>query len=163
MALEVPGPEVVVVVNRVEEHGVGSGLDEDPRVVLFVGPDVLVPQMLVAIAPEPGEMEVLHDQQAAGNQVDEQGITCGVVAPMGDVVNDAQLIANGVVIPTDDPGDDYRWTINSPIFVAEESKRAPSRAPGVGDHSVEVLREAGYSEDEIQKLLERGIVIGPNT
>ena len=80
---------------------------------------------------------------------------------MGDVVNDAQLIANDVVIPTGDPGDDYRWTINSPIFVEEESKRAPSRAPGVGDHSVEVLKEAGYAEPEIQKLLERGIVVGP--
>ncbi len=104
---------------------------------------------------------VKYSQDELMRVFDEHGITCGVVAPMGDVVNDAQLIANGVVIPTDDPGDDYRWTINSPIFVAEESKRAPSRAPGVGDHSVEVLQEAGYSEDEIQKLLERGIVIGP--
>ncbi|MCZ6659189.1 MAG: CoA transferase [Gammaproteobacteria bacterium] len=92
---------------------------------------------------------------------DEHDITCGVVAPMGDVVNDAQLIANDVIIPTNDPGDDYRWTINSPIFVAEESKRPPSRAPGVGDHSVEVLQEAGYSEEEIRRLLERGIVTGP--
>ena len=104
---------------------------------------------------------VKYSQDELMRVLDEHDITCGVVAPMGDVVNDAQLIANDVVIPTNDPGDDYRWTINSPIFVAEESKRTPSRAPGVGDHSVEVLREAGYSEDEIQKLLERGIVIGP--
>ncbi len=104
---------------------------------------------------------VKYSQDELMRVFDEHGITCGVVAHMGDVVNDAQLIANDVVIPTDDPGEDYRWTINSPIFVAEESKRPPSRAPGVGDHSVEVMREAGYSEDEIQKLLEHGVVIGP--
>ncbi len=92
---------------------------------------------------------------------DAHDITCGVVALMGDVVHDAQLIANDVIVPTNDPGEDYRWTIASPIVVEEERKRPPSRAPDVGADSVAVLREAGYSDDEIHKFLESGVVVAP--
>lgn len=92
-------------------------------------------------------------------RLDAQGVTCGVVAPMGDVVHDEQLRASGIVIETGDPGEDYRYTVNSPIDVAEERKRPPSRAPEIGAQTREIMREAGYSEKNITSLIADGVLV----
>ena len=91
-------------------------------------------------------------------RLDAHEITCGVVAPMSDVVHDEQLRASGVILPTDDEGEDYRFTVNSPVFVDGEAKRPPSRAPEIGAHTWEVMREAGYSDDEVSALLANGVL-----
>jgi formyl-CoA transferase len=49
-------------------------------------------------------------------------------------------------------------TVSSPFLVDGEAKVAPRRAPAVGQHSEEVLREAGYSADEIGRLQGLGVV-----
>ena len=92
-------------------------------------------------------------------RLDARGVTCGVVAPMGDVVNDAQLRASGIVVETGDPGEDYRYTVASPIAVAEERKRQPSRAPDIGAHTREIMRESGYDEETIDALLASGVLV----
>ena len=97
-------------------------------------------------------------QQELMDRLDGHGVTCGVVAPMSDVIEDEQLRANDVIIETHDPGEGYDRTINSPIFVEEEAKRPPQRAPEIGAQTEEVLREAGFSDEEIGALLDAGVV-----
>ncbi len=93
------------------------------------------------------------------SRLDAHHVTCGVVAPMGDVVHDEQLRATGVILPTDDEGEDYPLTVNSPVFVDGEAKRPPSRAPDIGAHTWEVMREVGYSDDEVTALLSDGVLV----
>ena len=97
-------------------------------------------------------------QRELMERLDGHGVTCGVVAPMADVIEDEQLRANDVIIETNDPGEGYDYTINSPIFLEEEAKRPPQRAPEIGAHTEEVLREAGFSEEEIGTLLDSDVV-----
>lgn len=92
-------------------------------------------------------------------RLDAHKVTCGVVAPMGDVVHDEQLKESGVILPTHDEGEDYRLTVNSPVFVGGEAKRPPSRAPDIGAHTWEVMRELGYSDDQVGTLLANGVVV----
>jgi formyl-CoA transferase len=49
-------------------------------------------------------------------------------------------------------------TVNSPIWVESSAKTAPRRPPKVGEHSDEVLREAGYDEAAIRQLRSSGTV-----
>ena len=49
-------------------------------------------------------------------------------------------------------------TVSSPFHLDDATKIAPSRAPAVGEHSETVLREAGYSADEIERLKRLGVL-----
>ena len=87
--------------------------------------------------------------------LDEAGVTFGVVATLDDALDDEQMRANGALVPFAD-GDGL--TISSPFQLAGETKVAPRAAPAVGQHSEELLREAGYSADEIGRLREQQVV-----
>jgi len=53
---------------------------------------------------------------------------------------------------------DTMLTINSPIWVDGSKKIKPRKPPGIGEHSDEILRGAGYDEASIQKLRASGAV-----
>ncbi|PZO20435.1 MAG: carnitine dehydratase [Burkholderiales bacterium] len=85
------------------------------------------------------------------------GLTVGVVARSGDAVEDAQMHAIGVLVPGDGiPGTGL--TVSSPIELEGEHKVHPRAAPSVGQHSDEVLREAGYGPSEIAHMRAAGWV-----
>ena len=49
-------------------------------------------------------------------------------------------------------------TVNSPFWIAGQEKVPPRPAPDVGQHSGEILREAGYPEAEIRALRDAGVI-----
>jgi crotonobetainyl-CoA:carnitine CoA-transferase CaiB-like acyl-CoA transferase len=49
-------------------------------------------------------------------------------------------------------------TVNSPIWVDGASKVQPRHPPGIGEHSDDILREAGYDEAAIRQLRSSGAV-----
>jgi crotonobetainyl-CoA:carnitine CoA-transferase CaiB-like acyl-CoA transferase len=79
----------------------------------------------------------------------------GVVGILDDIPSDTQMLENDVLVPFEGGG---MLTINSPIWVDGSDKVEPRQAPGVGEHSDEVLRAAGYGEAEIGKLRATGTV-----
>lgn len=91
---------------------------------------------------------------------DAADVTYGKATPMGEVIDDPQVRANGYVVPTGDAGEDYRYTINSPIFVGGQNKKAPKRAPDVGADSGAVLRQFGFTDAEIGVLAADKAVLG---
>lgn len=76
---------------------------------------------------------------------------------LDDLLNDPHLQATGfirdTVHPTEGrlrtPGNPTRWS-NTPCVV-------PAPAPQLGQHTAQVLREAGYAENVIQAMLQAGI------
>ena len=87
--------------------------------------------------------------------LDAAGLVFGIIAETQDIAEDEQVLAAGHLVPFADSG---LMTINSPIEIAGQEKVRPRRAPSVGEHSAEVLRDAGYSEREIAVLREGGII-----
>jgi crotonobetainyl-CoA:carnitine CoA-transferase CaiB-like acyl-CoA transferase len=87
--------------------------------------------------------------------LDGNGLVFGVVGILDDLLNDRQMIENEVLVPFEG---DTMLTVNSPIWVDGSQKIPPRRAPDIGEHSDEVLREAGYDEVSIQQLRASGAV-----
>jgi formyl-CoA transferase len=49
-------------------------------------------------------------------------------------------------------------TVSSPIWVDGARKVQPRKPPGIGEHSDEILRKAGYDEAAIRQLRASGAV-----
>jgi len=88
--------------------------------------------------------------------LDEAGLVFECVADAGDIATDRQMREAGVLLPI---AGESTLTINSPFYVDGADKVKPGKAPDVGEHSDEILREAGYDEAAIAQLRE-GKVVG---
>src|SRR6201984_3235866 len=80
----------------------------------------------------------------------------GAVREPQEVVNDPQLRANDIVVPFEGAGGKLTSTISSPIQVHGVIKEPARRAPGIGEHNDEVLKELGFTSDEIAGLRASG-------
>jgi formyl-CoA transferase len=96
-----------------------------------------------------------RDMADWGKILDEAGVTIGTVALVDEISDDAQLQQIGGLVPF---ADGRGLTVSSPFHIDGETKVAPQRAPSVGQHSDVVLREAGYSSEEIERLRALGVL-----
>ena len=87
--------------------------------------------------------------------LDGSGLVFGIVNILDDIPNDQQMKDNEVLVPFEN---DTMLTVNSPIWVTGSQKVTPKMPPRVGQHSDEILRGAGYGDDEIAKLRAVGAV-----
>jgi crotonobetainyl-CoA:carnitine CoA-transferase CaiB-like acyl-CoA transferase len=87
--------------------------------------------------------------------LDGNGLVFGVVGILDDIRNDQQMLDNEVLVPFEN---DTMLTINSPIWVDGTRKVQPRKPPAVGEHSNEILRDAGYDEATIETLRASGAV-----
>ena len=74
---------------------------------------------------------------------------------MDEIAEDPQILASEALVPF---ADGSSLTVNSPFWVAGQEKVQPRPAPAVGEHSEEVLREAGFAEAEIRALRAEGVI-----
>ena len=87
--------------------------------------------------------------------LDGNGLVFGVVGILDDIPNDKQMIDNEVLVPFEN---DTMMTISSPIWVEGSKKVQPRKPPGLGEHSDEILRNAGYDDAAIGTLRASGAV-----
>lgn len=91
-------------------------------------------------------------------RLDEAGIVYSPVARNAEVVDDPQLLANGVIVPFESGLPGVERTFATPIRLSSEAQVPPRRAPAIGEHSREVLTEAGLDEAAIEALVRQGVV-----
>ncbi|MCB5202588.1 CoA transferase [Neorhizobium sp. T786] len=85
-------------------------------------------------------------------------IWCGPVYGYEDLVKDEQILHNDTFIEYDHPTEGHIKTPGFPIRFSKTPSRVDRGAPVTGQHTREVLAEAGFAADRIEKLLATGVV-----
>jgi crotonobetainyl-CoA:carnitine CoA-transferase CaiB-like acyl-CoA transferase len=126
----------------------------DPR---FSDPAKLVQNMpqLAAILDEVFSAKPMAHWYDAFNGVH---ITFGAVRGPQEVIKDSQLQANDIVVPLEGAGGKLTSTISSPIQVQGVTKVAAKRAPALGEHNDEILKDLGFDANTIDSLRVSGAV-----
>jgi len=87
--------------------------------------------------------------------LEKAGVTFGPVLSVDEAADDRQAREIGALVPF---ADGKGLTVSSPFHLDDATKVAPVRAPAVGQHSERVLRDNGYSADDIAKLKALGVL-----
>jgi crotonobetainyl-CoA:carnitine CoA-transferase CaiB-like acyl-CoA transferase len=85
-------------------------------------------------------------------------VTFGAVRGPQEVIDDPQLRANEIIVPLEGAGGKLTTTISSPIQVQGVAKVPAKRAPEVGEHNEDILRQLGFDAEEIEGLLTGGTI-----
>ena len=91
--------------------------------------------------------------------LDKAGVVAGPIYNMEQVYHDPQVQAREMLIDLDDPELGILHNIGIPVKLSATPGRIRRRAPALGEHSVEVLQAAGFSEAAVAELVNAGVVL----
>ena len=92
--------------------------------------------------------------------LDAAGVVAGPIYNMEQVYQDPQVLAREMLVDMEDPDLGTIHNIGVPVKLSETPGSIRRRAPALGEHSVEVLLERGFSQAEVDTLLADGVIRG---
>ena len=89
--------------------------------------------------------------------MNEAGVPAGEINDIGQVFDNPQVHHLGLVQPTTSQERGETRLVGQPILMSRTPSRIASPPPLAGQHSEQILREIGYSDDSIATLKAQGI------
>src|SRR5690606_20511851 len=89
---------------------------------------------------------------------DEAGVPAGPVHSIGEALSHPQTLARGMIVEQEHPQAGPTHTIGMPVKCSATPAQYHRAAPRLGEDTVQILGEFGYSADEIDALIEAGVV-----
>ncbi len=89
---------------------------------------------------------------------DTAGVPAGPVHSIGEALSHPQTLARGMVVETVHPQAGPTRGVGCPIHFSATPTPASTAAPLLGQHTRELLREAGYGDAQIDALIDEGVV-----
>jgi len=89
---------------------------------------------------------------------DAAGVPAGPVNTVFELIDDAQVQANELVLEQDHPAAGRVRAAGPVLRVLGQDPVAPRPAPLLGEHADEVLAELGYAPDEVEGLRSAGVI-----
>jgi CoA:oxalate CoA-transferase len=86
------------------------------------------------------------------------GVPCGRVMNLAEVFSDPQVLAQDMMLEIAHPGHGPVLMTGFPMKLSATPARLRRPAPGLGEHTEEVLRGVGYSSERIATLRRDGVV-----
>ena len=93
--------------------------------------------------------------------LEEAGVPAGPIYNLDQMYNDPHVQARNMVVELEDPRLGSIKHIGVPVKLSGTPGSIRHRAPELGEHSREVLLEAGYTPAEVESLVEHGTVRVP--
>jgi formyl-CoA transferase len=89
---------------------------------------------------------------------DARGVPCGPVHLTAELFDDPHVAANDLLVTLDHPVVGPVRMANSPVRMSDADTGARNPSPVLGQHTRDVLAEAGYTEEEVARLERDGVV-----
>lgn len=86
------------------------------------------------------------------------GVPCSPIHRMEDALEDPQVVHNRSVVELEHPRFGSYKVPNNPIRFQHAATGPRGYAPGLGEHTEEILSEYGLTREQIQELRERGVI-----
>jgi len=83
------------------------------------------------------------------------------VQSVDDIIDDPHLAESGFFFMTEHPTEGWLRAMASPSTWADMPSGPARPAPRLGEHSAEVLKEAGYSDAEIERMVASRVTVVP--
>ena len=131
-----------------------SGLAEDPR----FGENADRMQNVNELASILGERFKMRTTAEWLGRLEEGGVPAGPVASIGEMLEFPQTLARDMVVEVEHSKLGPVRTIGFPVKFSESPASIDRGAPLLGEHTLEVLGELGYSDDDIEGFARSGAV-----
>ena len=79
-----------------------------------------------------------------------------LVALVEETGTDPQILQNDMAVVPEDDDLELPLVINHPVGIDGVRQVGPKRAPDLGEHGVEILKELGYDDERIAELRDKG-------
>src|SRR5579863_5308300 len=96
-------------------------------------------------------------------RLEAAGVPAGPVLDIAQMHADPQALAREMIVETTHPAAGAVKSIGLPIKFSETPGGVRRAAPLLGEHTREVLREHGYSDTEIDRMMEQGAIQSPQS
>jgi formyl-CoA transferase len=94
-----------------------------------------------------------HPRQYWLDTFEAAGIPCGPINDYAEAFSDPQIRARDMVVEVDHPTLGRLRTLGAPVKMSETPPQPRRRAPLLGEHTLEVLRESGFTDEDIAALV----------
>ncbi len=107
-----------------------------------------------------------HTREEMAERLTKADIAFDYVRHVKDILTDAQAIENQYIMPVENLNGTETLQAMSPIRFCQTEPVSPAdiaptverRAPLLGEHTLEIMKEYGYDEETIQQYIEKGII-----
>jgi len=90
--------------------------------------------------------------------LNKAGVPCGKVNSVAEVFDDPQILAQEMILDVDQPGHGIVRMLGFPMKFSGNPCRVRLPAPGLGEHSDEILAELGYSTADRENWRRGGVI-----
>ena len=91
--------------------------------------------------------------------LEAEGVPCGRINSIADVAADPQALAREMVVELDHPRAGRTRALGLPVKLSRTPGKVSRPAPVLGQHTREVLEEFGFSNAEIDNLVQSGAAV----
>jgi len=149
----------VAAITDAQVHGLFRGLGRpdlvtDPRFATAESRMKNLAQLMAELGEGPTQKSVAEIVAA----LEAEDVPCGPIWPIARVPDDPQVRANGTFVRTEHPRLGPMREPRPPLELSRTPAAIARPAPGLGEHSDEVLAELGIGADERARLRASGVV-----